>query len=71
MPLSDFVGPEITNSYLIDIPTDQLIDLLMHKTNGLLAASRLKLVNDPTVKNIEREVRTIQSEIQKRASLQK
>ncbi len=64
MPLTEFTDPIITDEYLLSLEKEQLIDLLRHKTNGLLVASRFEMANSPTAKNLAAEVKMIQQVLQ-------
>jgi hypothetical protein len=66
MPLSEFSAPEITEDYLHQLDMNQLIDLLMHKTNGLIVASRTELHGSEMAKKIRDEVQKIHTEIKAR-----
>jgi hypothetical protein len=63
MPLTHFIAPEITDSYLKGLTQDQLIDLLHHKTNGLLVASRLNMGNTPAARNLQQDIKKIHERI--------
>ena len=67
MPLSEFTAPAITEQYLHQLDLGQLTDLLQHKTNGLLVASRIKMLETEIGKNLKEEVQKIQNEIRERA----
>ena len=64
MPLAEFADPIITDEYLVSLDKEQLLDLLRHKTNGLLVASRFEMTNSPTAKNLAAEVKMIQQVLQ-------
>jgi hypothetical protein len=66
MPLAEFSTPEITDEYLRSLDMDQLIDLLMHKTNGLIVASRTDLHGTEMADKIRGEVHKIHAEIKAR-----
>jgi hypothetical protein len=63
MPLTNFIAPEITDSYLKGLTQDQLIDLLHHKTNGLLVASRLNMGNTATAQHLQQDIKKIHERI--------
>ena len=69
MPLSEYAAPEITDQYLDQLSNEQLLDLLMHKTNGLLVASRLNLANTDSGKQIQEEIQKLQKAIKDRNAL--
>lgn len=71
MPLSEFAAPQITDQYLDCLNNDQLLDLLMHKTNGLMVASRINMANTDTGKQLQEEIQKIQKAIQDRNSLKR
>jgi hypothetical protein len=66
MPLCDFASPAITNNDLENLDISQLADLLLHKTNGLLIASRTHLGQTELGKKLKEEVQRIQKEIKDR-----
>lgn len=66
MPLAEFVAPIITRQYLDGLSIDQLTDLLLHKTNGFLAASRLHLNHTGLGKQLQEEIQKIQKAITER-----
>jgi hypothetical protein len=68
MPLSEFAAPEVTDAYLKGLTPEQLIDLLCHKTNGILVAYRLKMVDTRAAKNLQHDVEKIHEHILGRKS---
>ena len=67
MPLSEFTIPAITDQYLHRLDMVQLADLLVHKTNGLLVASRTHLMGTEIGIELKEDVQKIQQEIKSRA----
>jgi hypothetical protein len=68
MPLSEFTAPAVTEQYLSALTKDQLVELLLHKTNGLLVAARLKLTDFDATRSLLDEVKKIQAAIKARSN---
>ena len=66
MPLSEFTAPQITDEYLDRLTNEQLLDLLMNKTNGLLVATRINLATTDDGKLLQEEIQKIQKAIKDR-----
>lgn len=68
MPLAEFEAPEITDEYLRRLELEHLLELLLHKTNGLIVAARINLTESEGARTLKQEVQKIQEEIKARSN---
>jgi hypothetical protein len=71
MSPAEFDPTLLNEDNLRELSRDQLIDLLVNKTNYLLSISTIPLANSHSIKSLQSDIKQIQSEFKKRERLQK
>jgi hypothetical protein len=66
MPLSEYAAPAITDDYLKKLSLEQMVELLNQKTNGLIVASRIHMLNSDAARTLKDEVQKLQDAVRKR-----